>query len=144
MIDCVLGKVERCEFDKQIHPEREVWPALTICFHVAVRVLWEDVKKGYSFKFDARVHLTKSRGLIHVLPHIIYWLLYSLVFFWLNEVPLPSEVKLPIRLKKRDSFWIIEKRVIAEHLLLCSVAWWNLVIRIWALCWQFFSLFCYL
>lgn len=72
MIDCVLDKVERCEFDKQICFEREGWPAMAIHFHVAAKVLSLDMKKGYSFKFDAGLHLTKSRGLIHISFPIIF------------------------------------------------------------------------
>ncbi|XP_010571532.1 PREDICTED: adenosine 3'-phospho 5'-phosphosulfate transporter 2 isoform X2 [Haliaeetus leucocephalus] len=40
MIDCVLDEVERCEFDKHVHLEREGWPAMALHFHVAARVLW--------------------------------------------------------------------------------------------------------
>lgn len=54
-------------------------------------------KKGY----NARVHLTKSRGLIDIsFLVILNQLSYSLAFFSLNEVALSNEFKLPIKLKE--------------------------------------------
>lgn len=104
MIDYVMDKVERCEPDEQMHLERDEWPVVAIHFYVAAKVLWQDMKKGYNFKFDAGVHLSKTRGLIHIPLPVIFISSYSLAFFSLNEVPLSSEGKLPIKLKRGTVF----------------------------------------
>lgn len=49
MIDWFLGKVERCEFNEQIHLEREGWPAMVIHFHVAASVML-GYEKGLQFQ----------------------------------------------------------------------------------------------
>lgn len=133
MIDWFLGKVERCEFNEQIHLEREGWPAMVIHFHVAASVML-GYEKGLQFQIWCKSVFDQVKRIdTHFFPHNIYQLLYSLAFFSLNKVAL-SSLSYLWSLKEGQFLNLWKESSYRTLTALFTLVWWNLVSLGFAIC----------